>query len=153
MFFLLTIAAAHAPDGDFIPYKILRNHLRYKSHHIIGHHPVFLIPLAGIAGWLIGGWYGVSLAVTAITLHFVHDSMQVQGIHWLSPFIWRRWSLRGFRLRAVPEDERIRFLESLDKRWSDGGGDIIGRLPALTKGEMAFCASAWAVLALYIIFT
>ncbi len=142
--------AAHSPDGDFIPYMLIKRHLQYRSHHTVGHHPVLLIPLAGIIGWAIGEWYGLTLATSAIVLHFVHDSMQVPGIHWLSPFSWRQMSLHGFRPRLVPEKERVQFLENLGKRWDKGDGEVLGRLQRLTKGEIVFCVLSWVTFVIFI---
>lgn len=150
LFFLLTITAAHSPDGDFIPYLLLKKRLRYRSHHIIGHHPVILVPIAAGIGWLIGQWYGFTLAISAIILHFIHDSTQIPGIHWFSPFSWRQISLHKMKPRLVPEKERIQFLENLGRRWDEGDGEILGRLQGLTKGEMIFCALSWTALAIFV---
>ncbi len=150
-FFLLTLAAIHAPDGDLIPYAFIRNRLKYPSHWIIGHHPIIIIPLGGLVGWFIGDWYGLTLAIVAIFFHFVHDSMAPQGLHWLSPFTWRSVSLQGLQPRIISKKQRTEILE----RVKDGikrDGEILSRMPPLARIEIIFSAISWLELIVFVLF-
>jgi hypothetical protein len=96
---------AHFPDLDLIPFLMVRNNMRIPSHWIVGHHPIIIIPLAGIIALItghfleLGAWYLFSIAVFDVFLHFIHDSIQYQGLHWFSPFLGNVLLLKIFFLK------------------------------------------------------
>jgi hypothetical protein len=91
--FAFSLVMAHFPDADFIFFLMVRNKMRIPSHWIVGHHPVIIIPVAGIVAVITSNflgldvWYVLSIAVLDVLLHFIHDSVQYQGLHWFSPFL------------------------------------------------------------------
>jgi len=104
---LWSIAFVHAPDIDMIPYLLLKRRLPYGSHWLIGHHFLILLPLYGMIGRHVGQHYGKPASYLAVIAmldaiaHLIHDSTQPQGLHWLSPFIWKRHALGWFLPREV----------------------------------------------------
>lgn len=107
---LLALFFAYLPDGDMIPYLLLRKPLKLTGHWVIGHHPLIVIPLATIATYVLASWLGgplvflATLAAVCVTQHFLHDTMRPQGFPWLSPFGGPRLTLSGFSPRIVSED-------------------------------------------------
>lgn len=104
---LLSIAFAILPDIDMLPYLMVRKNLAYRSHWLVGHHPIVMVPAYSALGFYIGSftndqaYVGMLAAVNAIA-HFAHDSIQPQGLHWLSPFSWTRYRLQDLALKKVP---------------------------------------------------
>jgi hypothetical protein len=104
-----SLLLSHAPDLDMPSYILMRKRLPYRSHWLVGHHPMLIVPLwMAIAAWMsaalqVETTYLVSLAAVNVTAHFIHDSLQPQGLHWLSPFSWQRFTLRHGCPEHVPK--------------------------------------------------
>ena len=101
--FLFSIVMAHLPDFDLIPYLMIRKTMRIPSHWLVGHHPTIIVLLALNIAVFVGVIFNLNIlylatiAIIDVLLHFVHDSIQSQGLHWLSPFSWKRFTLqKGF---------------------------------------------------------
>lgn len=106
---LCAVVLSHLPDADMIPYVFLKRlfnvKFRIPSHRVIGHHPLFLYPVVMVLILWLGGEMRSQLLVVAIlclTAHFIHDSVEPQGFHWLSPFSWKRTRIEWLGVSRVP---------------------------------------------------
>jgi hypothetical protein len=108
----VVMICAYLPDFDMLPYLFLKNKLRVRSHWLVGHHPIFVVPIALAIGYYSVGSIAVSfLCGLATFAHFVHDSDCEQGLHWLSPFVWWRFRVKGFWLHKLSRLEMYKFLK------------------------------------------
>lgn len=115
---LFSIFCSHLPDIDFIPYLALKKKMGLVSHWVFCHHPVIVIPLVATTGYLSSLWHGsdryiMFIAISGTALHFISDSWNTVGLHWLSPFSWRRYSLEG-RVHRVDDETVKRFYAALN---------------------------------------
>lgn len=84
---LLTLS----PDIDLL-YMALRERRLYGDHHQnITHRPILIIPLASLAGFVIGGPFWGVAATLCVLWHFIHDTEWIggpggSGIAWFWPF-------------------------------------------------------------------
>lgn len=86
---LWTLFSSILPDGDFVPYLILRKRMRWVSHHLV-HYPLFFIAITGAL--MLWNTYAASLFGLAILVHFIHDTYTTKrGIRWLWPFTRTGW--------------------------------------------------------------
>ncbi|MCD5381848.1 MAG: hypothetical protein LR017_00855 [Candidatus Pacebacteria bacterium] len=85
--------------------------------------------------------------------HFVHDSVQKQGLHWLSPFVWSHWSLSDGTLRRVP-DEGVLAFYTRQKKHNTGAGsldEIVSRTTTVSNGQLVASCCALLLLGVTII--
>ena len=150
---VLTVGAAHSPDADFVPYLLLRQRMGWISHRVVGHHPLIVLPIAGLVGALIADAYGATLALMAVTAHFVNDTTEpFQGFHWLSPFTFRSVTIGRWPPRLIGEAERREAHQRLKARTA-AGGQILGRLGSgPSRLQIAYTATAYAGLAVFVLF-
>lgn len=94
-----SVFSAFFPDLDIIPYLFLRKKLSLKSHRVIGHHPLIVLPLIAVLSSGVAQIVHeppinfVMIGIAGTFLHFIHDSVCPEGLHWLSPFLWQRFAL------------------------------------------------------------
>ena len=136
--FALALASSHLPDLDMLPYLLAKDRLRYRSHWLIGHHPFIVMPLAAAFGYLASGsspWDALCLAAmtaACVIAHFVHDSLQPQGLHWLSPLSWKRYTLEDGCLKAASREATVQFLLKARRRGSLASAkEISSRIPPI----------------------
>lgn len=100
----LSVFCVISPDTDLLPWKILRKRFSIQSHQDVFHHPIIFIPAIAGIGIIFAHFTGNSrmfasmIAIGATMLHFVHDSYNQTGMHWLSPFDWSRYKITGWRI-------------------------------------------------------
>lgn len=98
-----SVFCAISPDTDLLPWIILRKRFSIQSHQDIFHHLVFIPAIAGI-GIIFAHLAGIDkifvsmIAIGAAMLHFIHDSYNQTGMHWLSPFSWSRYKVTGWKI-------------------------------------------------------
>lgn len=91
---------ALSPDVDLL-YMALRERRLYGDHHQnLTHRPVLIIPLAGVAGFLIGGPFWGIAASLCLFWHFIHDTEGLggpgaSGMAWFWPFSKKYISPKG----------------------------------------------------------
>ncbi len=134
--FIFSLFMAHLPDFDLIPYLMIRKRMRIPSHWIVGHHPLIIIPL-GIASSIplasileVDVWYLASIAGFGVFFHFLHDGVQIQGLHWCSPFSWQRYTLNDGFPKKVSRWFWLRFAAKARQRSAKGSGlsEIVRRI-------------------------
>lgn len=111
---LWSIFFAHLPDVSMAIYPFCKkwviNKFGIPSHRPLTHHPVLLISAIAISCYFLAPVLGYSismfilLAVSNLFVHFVHDSIEPQGMHWISPFSWKRITLKNGFPEYVPEN-------------------------------------------------
>lgn len=100
------------PDFDIIV-PILTDQKGIESHHTtLMHRPLFLILLAALVAYALGGSAWALVAFLCVAWHFVHDTPPLSpgGIAWLWPFDTRFVSVFGTeepRTEALTHDEWI----------------------------------------------
>lgn len=137
------IFLAHLPDLDLIPYVILKKvfgvKFRLPTHRTIGHHPLLVIPTVVVILYLFGGimtFYFMTIAIIALCGHFIHDSMETQGFHWLSPFSWKRITLYNFSFAKVSAVKYIRIHLQKGKTYGrNAASEIIERADPIERGQ------------------
>lgn len=152
------LASSHLPDLDMIPYLLAKDRLRYRSHWLIGHHPFIVMPLVAICGYFASGYpaqdlpYLAAMALACVAGHFVHDSLQPQGLHWLSPWSWKRYTLSGARVAEISRRANLRFLLKARRRLDlTGSREISSRISQIDKRHIAWWTAFAAIDALCII--
>lgn len=111
----IALVASHLPDFDIPFYLVLKRRIGpigpygANGHWPYGHHPILVIPGAVFVAWLATQlfWpghelYAMTLVGLAVLAHFIHDSCQEHGLHWLSPFNWTHFAFRGIVPHEVP---------------------------------------------------
>lgn len=99
-----SVFCAISPDTDLLPWKILRKRFSIQSHQDVFHHPIIFIPAVAGVGIIFAHIIGIDkifasiIAIGAAMLHFMHDSYNSTGMHWLSPFGWSRYQITGWRM-------------------------------------------------------
>jgi hypothetical protein len=125
------------PDFDII-LPILRESNKISGHHTtILHRPLFMILLATLVFWFIGGWYWGILAFVCVLWHFVHDIQG--GIAWGWPVNKRL--LYPFKKNV----EHISHREWIEKFWL--------KPSALSVREISIGTAALVVAILFFIFS
>lgn len=165
-----SLFCVHLPDFDFIPFLFLKKRVRWNGlcggHWPYGHHPILVLPLSAILAYVIlhtaGNYlritnttFAIFLAVTAVTVHFVHDSIQPHGLHWFSPFSWTHYTFRHIVPRRIPDEKIRQFYETLNKESEETDSfkrEFIARLPQMSFGEKVLVTSAFIVLLIFIVF-
>lgn len=152
----LSVFSTHAPDLDFLPYLVIKSKMKYKSHRLLGHHPVFVLPTAGMVGWFAGVYFGfnpgigLETALIGCSWHFIHDTHDCQGFHWFSPFWWGSAKYWNGYFAIVSSKDTWRMIEENSERrkklQSTGANEITSRLESLSNMEVLFGVSAWACL-------
>lgn len=87
------------PDFDII-LPILTDQKGIENHHTtIMHRPLFLIPLAALVAYALGGAAWALLASLCVAWHFVHDTppLSPSGIAWVWPLSEKFLSIYGAR--------------------------------------------------------
>lgn len=85
------------PDFD-IALPILTLRAPEGNHReTLFHRPVFLLPLATVATWFIGGEYWALTTFLCVLWHYIHDTKPLSegGIAWFWPLSHNYWSLMG----------------------------------------------------------
>lgn len=92
-------ALALLPDFDVLLPIILKGSPTKEEHHheTIMHRPAFLLPVAAMTGYLIGGNFWAITTVACVFWHFLHDSPEFGGggIAWFWPVSKKYWSIIG----------------------------------------------------------
>jgi len=111
---LWSILFAHLPDVSMAIYPFCKKWAISKfgipSHRSLTHHPLLVIPAVVAVCYLLAPVLGYSismfivLAISNLLMHFIHDSIEPQGMHWISPFSWKRITLKNGFPQYVPED-------------------------------------------------
>ncbi len=122
---IFSVFCAHLPDLDMVPFILFKKYATRRSHWVFGHHPLLLTPAAAAAAYFAGEKLGLNsdylatIAGAGVFLHFLHDTMEPQGLHWLSPFRWYphitlewKWDITGKFFRGLCLFHR-------DRKWVD----------------------------------
>lgn len=100
------------PDFDII-IPILTDQKNIESHHTtLAHRPLFLLPIATLAAYLLGGSAFALVAFLCVAWHYLHDTppLSPSGIAWLWPFDTRFVSVFGIqepKVGVLSHDEWI----------------------------------------------
>jgi hypothetical protein len=128
--FLIGVVLSHTPDIDAIPELLKRGKVSASAQHPYDHrdtlhYPLFLLPLATVAAYLIPYWGTIFLV--AVVLHLVND---LYGTGWGIKLFWplskRNYKVLGRRTnrlkyilvqdgdwdRLPTEERRLRWLVS-----------------------------------------
>lgn len=103
----LSLMFAYLPDFDLFIFFLFRRKFNWKSHWVIAHHPIIIIPLTSVLAYFIATicqidkLYLISLFLIDVLAHFLHDSMHPIGFHWFSPFSWKRFVFQHGRFVAA----------------------------------------------------
>ncbi len=144
-YFALALAFSRLPDLDMIPYLLLQKRFGLRSHWVIGHHPVaFILTVGGyiaVKGFPSGQSYLATLLIVIVMAHFVHDSVQPQGMYWLWPFKWSRLTLA----RGSPEHPTAEAIAAKKTRQDACGhcacDQIKDRFETISVGQFMFGVS------------
>ncbi len=149
----------HLPDVSMAVYPFCKkwaiNKFGIPSHRPLTHHPILVIPLVIIVCYFLSPAFGyptsmfIVLAVSNLFVHFVHDSVEPQGMHWLSPFSWGRFTLKNWVPEYVPRDTWYKIHWEKEKKYSASSKDEfaqrVDKVPQLQK-------IVWGVVFLITIF-
>ena len=104
------------PDFDIIPAVLLGREAAGNHRATLLHRPLFVIPAAALAAYLIGGQAWGLAAFACVTWHFLHDTppLSLGGIAWLWPLDNRYWSPWG---PAEPHAGGMSHHAWLEKYW------------------------------------
>ena len=163
-FLFLSIFSTHFPDADMIPYLLLRRRYGLISHWVFGHHPLLVLPLAGIVSFGTARvWspdetgYIVAIVTAGVFLHFAHDGMDILGFPWLSPFSMKRFRFRGGRFSVVSmreiEEWRERVLQSRERGGRSAMDEISGRTPPMTLAQLLFWGAGMMAFVIFVMET
>jgi hypothetical protein len=113
---LIGSALGVLPDFDIIPAVLRMREITGNHRTTIMHRPLFLVPAAALAAYLVGGQAWGLAAFLCVTWHFVHDTppLSMGGIAWLWPLDSRYWSPWG---PAEPHTGGMSHHEWLEKYW------------------------------------
>lgn len=104
------------PDFDIIP-AILTTQKGIENHHTtIMHRPLFLIPLAALVAYGLGGSAWELVAILCVAWHFVHDTppLSAGGIAWAWPMSEKFISLYGVK---DPQPGELKHDEWIQTYW------------------------------------
>lgn len=163
-FLFLAIVSTHLPDVDMIPYLLLRRRYGLISHWIFGHHPLVVLPLAGIVSFestriwsSAGAGYIVTMVTAGVLLHFAHDGLGNLGFPWLSPFSIKRFRFRRGRFSVVPkreiEERRQHVLQWRQQGKRSAMDEISSRTPPMTLAQLLFWAAGMLALVIFVMET
>lgn len=157
-FLVLSVFATHLPDGDMIPYLLLRRRWGLVSHWVIGHHPMLLLPLVTLAGWAAARmWlpdqvgYTVALLTAGVFLHLAHDGLNGLGFPWLSPLSRTHFRFRVGKSVVVPPAEVAASLGVWKTRDCSVGEEISGRAAPIGFWHGLFWGAALLALIWFIV--
>jgi len=160
-----SILCSHLPDVDMVPYLLLRKRFHLVSHQIFFHQPTWFVPVGTlcVVGFTFSlcdlflvvdenfyRCYLLAIAGSAIFAHFLHDSSNLPGLHWLAPFTWERYAFLspfGRWWHKVPSEVVTNFYDRLQEKskMADSiGHEFVSRSDVLTgKAIILYLVSLW----------
>ncbi len=147
----LAIMFAHLPDIDMVVYLLIKQKLRLPSHWQVGHHPLIVIPCTLITVRLLTpDTYYIAMAGLGLVGHFIHDAMSPTGFHFLSPFSWKRFRVKNYRLVHIPLKTWYKRFQKRSVTWN---GDIIkqmvGRAEPITVRQLFIWAMVYICILIF----
>lgn len=141
---------SYLPDLDLLIFFPLRKRYGWTNHWVVGHHPIIVIPLAVLFTFLGVIMLGLeeqtfltSLSGVCVTGHFIHDSTDECGLHWLSPFNWTHISLAHGWPQIIDRSKFIRRTIDEARQMDKGSGS--DKLAVMSESVSPLQVALWCV--------